>query len=69
MKKAKNGKKVIEIYPWLRQMMLDLTLTLTYGARAGDFDDALTNKLLNSLYAITSVQGSTAEYRHFVPIL
>jgi hypothetical protein len=50
-------------------MMLDLTLTLTYGARAGDFDDALTNKLLNSLYAITSVQGSTAEYRHFVPIL
>jgi phenylacetate 2-hydroxylase len=50
-------------------MMLDLTLNLTYGARAGDFDDQLTNDLLNSLYAITSVRGSTATYRHFVPFL
>jgi phenylacetate 2-hydroxylase len=49
--------------------MLDLTLNLTYGARAGDFDDALTNSLLNSLYAITSVRGSTADYTHFVPLL
>jgi len=50
-------------------MMLDLTLNLTYGARAGDFDDELTNSLLNSLYAITAVRGSTAAYRHFVPLL
>jgi phenylacetate 2-hydroxylase len=50
-------------------MMLDLTLNLTYGARAGDFDDELTNSLLNSLYAITEVRGSTATYRHFVPFL
>lgn len=49
--------------------MLDLTLNLSYGARAGDFDDELTNSLLNSLYAITSVRGSTAEYRHFVPLM
>jgi phenylacetate 2-hydroxylase len=49
--------------------MLDLTLNLTYGARAGDFDDDLKNSLLNSLYAITAVRGSTAEYRHFVPPL
>jgi hypothetical protein len=50
-------------------MMLDLTVNLTYGARAGDFGDDLTNNLLNSLYAITAVRGSTAEYRHFVPLL
>jgi hypothetical protein len=49
--------------------MLDLTLNLTYGARAGGFDDALTNNLLDSLYAITSVRRSTAEYRHFVSLL
>lgn len=49
--------------------MLDLTLNMTYGARAGDFDDELTNSLLNSLYAITEVRGSTATYRHFVPLL
>jgi phenylacetate 2-hydroxylase len=67
--KGENGKKVIEIYPWLRQIMLDLTLNLTYGARAGDFDDAFMNKLLNSLYAIKSVQGSIAVYRDFIPIL
>lgn len=50
-------------------MMIDLTLNLTYGARAGDFNDDLTNSLLNSLYAITSVRGSTAAYRHYVPLL
>ncbi|RDW58494.1 hypothetical protein BP5796_12424 [Coleophoma crateriformis] len=67
--KGKNGKVPMEMYPWLRQMMLDLTLNLTYGARAGDFDDELTNNLLNSLYAISAVRGSTATYRHFVPFL
>jgi phenylacetate 2-hydroxylase len=50
-------------------MMIDLTLNLTYGARAGDFNDELTNNLLNALYEITSVRGSTATYRHFVPLL
>ncbi|RDW58438.1 hypothetical protein BP5796_12368 [Coleophoma crateriformis] len=67
--KGENGRKTMEMYPWLRQMMLDLTLNLTYGARAGDFDDELTNRLLNSLYEITSVRGSSATYRHFVPLL
>jgi hypothetical protein len=49
--------------------MLDLTLNLTYGARAGDFDDKLTNDHLSSLYAITSVRRSNATYHHFVPVL
>ena len=66
---GENGEFPMDSYNWMRQMMLDLTLNLTYGARAGDFDDELTNSLLNSLYAITSVRGSTSEYRHFVPLL
>ncbi|KAH8888144.1 cytochrome P450 [Thozetella sp. PMI_491] len=67
--KGQNGASTMDMYPWLRQMMLDLTLNITYAARAGDFDDELTNRLLNSLYEITEVRGSTATFRHFVPFL
>ncbi|RDW85998.1 hypothetical protein BP5796_04323 [Coleophoma crateriformis] len=67
--KGQNGKIPIEFYPWLRQVIVDLALNLTYGARPGDFDDEFTKNLLDSLYAITEVRASTTAFRHYVPLL
>ena len=50
-------------------MVIDLTLYLTYGARAGDFDNELTNTLLQSIADVASVRGSTTSYRQYVPLL
>lgn len=50
-------------------MVTDLTLYLTYGARAGDFDNDLTKTLLQSIYDVSSVRGSTTAYRQYVPWL
>lgn len=50
-------------------MVTDLTLYITYGARAGDFDNELTQTLLQSIGDVTSVRGSTTEYRQYVPLL
>ncbi|KIW15466.1 hypothetical protein PV08_05512 [Exophiala spinifera] len=67
---GRNGQVPLETYPWLRQMMFNLALHMTYGIQEGDFDDEeLSNRLLNSLSVITECRGSTAEYRHYVPLL
>lgn len=50
-------------------MVTDLTLYLTYGARVGDFDNEITNALLQSIGDVTSVRGSTTAYRQYVPLL
>lgn len=49
--------------------MFDLALHMTYGARAGEFADELSNKLLASLSIITESRGSTTSYHHYVPLL
>ncbi|KIW83754.1 hypothetical protein Z517_03000 [Fonsecaea pedrosoi CBS 271.37] len=66
---GKNGQVPLETYPWLRQIMFNLALHMTYGIRVGDFDPELATKLLNSLNVITECRGSTTEYRHYVPLL
>jgi hypothetical protein len=38
-RKGENGKRELEIYPYLRQIIFDLALSLTYGARQKDADD------------------------------
>lgn len=49
--------------------MFDLALHMTYGAKAGEFDNELSNRLLASLSIITESRGSTASYHHYVPLL
>ncbi|OQU96578.1 hypothetical protein CLAIMM_02642 [Cladophialophora immunda] len=66
---GRNGQVPLETYPWLRQIMFNLALHMTYGIRVGDFDEELSTRLLNSLNVITECRGSTAEYRHYVPLL
>lgn len=75
---ATSGKSTRSLTPldvkgWLTcqlyKIMFDLALHITYGARIGEFDDELSNRLLNSLNVITESRGSTASYRHYVPLL
>ncbi|KAE9376612.1 cytochrome P450 [Stipitochalara longipes BDJ] len=66
---GKNGKKRMDLYPLLRQNSVDLTLSLTYGVRVGEFDEEFTNGLLDSIAEISSIRSSTVFYKHFVPLL
>jgi phenylacetate 2-hydroxylase len=67
--RGQNGQEPMEIYPYLRQVIFDLVLSLTYGARFGDLNNTFINEFLDSIIAITSVRSSTACYRHYVPLL
>lgn len=50
---GKNGKKHLEIYPHLRQLVFDLALSLTYGARQKDADDEFTLRLVKNINIIS----------------
>ncbi|RDW74814.1 hypothetical protein BP6252_05956 [Coleophoma cylindrospora] len=68
-KDGENGKISMDLYPLLRQGMVDLTLSLTYGVRVGEFDEEFTNALLDSIATISSIRSSTVSYKHYVPLL
>lgn len=67
--KGHNGRVPMDIYYHLRHVAFDLALSLTYGARFGEVDDAFMIKFLWSINAISAVRSSTKTYRHFVPLL
>jgi phenylacetate 2-hydroxylase len=69
LKQGNNGQTPMDIYPYLRQIVFDLGLSLTYGARFGAVDDEFMLTFIKSINAISAVRSSTKAYRHFVPLL
>lgn len=67
--KGQNGERAIDVYLHLRHLAFDLALSLTYGARYGEVNDAFMEKFLWSINSISAVRSSTKRFRHFVPIL
>jgi cytochrome P450 len=51
------------------KIIVDLSLSLTYGVRVGEFDDEFANALLDSIATISSIRSSTVSYKHFHPLL
>ncbi|KAI1344644.1 cytochrome P450 [Xylariaceae sp. FL0016] len=68
-KSSNNGGNAIDTYIWLRQIVFDLCLSLTYGARFGEVDDEFMLKFIKSINDISAVRSSTKTYRHFIPLL
>jgi phenylacetate 2-hydroxylase len=65
-----NGGDVsVDLYPYFRQVIFDLSLAVTYGVRFGEIDRSMSDELLESLLTITSIRSSTEDYSHYVPIL
>lgn len=69
LEKGQNGARPMDIYVYLRQVVFDLCLSLTYGARFGEVDDEFMINFIKSINAISAVRSSTKTYRHFVPLL
>ncbi|KAF2494124.1 cytochrome P450 [Lophium mytilinum] len=67
--KGQNGEKPIDVYYYLRQVVFDLALSLTYGSRYGAVDDEFMKNFIKSINAISAVRSSTANFRHYVPLL
>lgn len=64
-----NGRKHMDVYPYLRQIIFDLALSLTYGTRSKGIDDELVNGLIESLEEISNYRASTLRFRDYVPLL
>ncbi|CAK7215383.1 hypothetical protein SEUCBS140593_002510 [Sporothrix eucalyptigena] len=64
-----GGSTPVDTYAYLRQIVFDLGLSLTYGARFGEVDDDFMMTFIKSINGISSVRSSTKIYRHFVPLL
>ncbi|KAH8645915.1 cytochrome P450 [Tricladium varicosporioides] len=69
LRMGENGKKSLEIYPFLRQIVFDLALSLTYGARQKDANDEFTMRLVKNINIISQYRASTVRYKDYVPIL
>ncbi|KIX98739.1 uncharacterized protein Z520_05200 [Fonsecaea multimorphosa CBS 102226] len=67
--RGENGQKTIDLYLYFQQVVYDLILHLTYGARMGDIDDSFATELLESVQALTEIRSSTADFSHYVPLL
>lgn len=66
---SKKGATDIDIYVHLRQIVFDLCLSLTYGARFGEVDDEFILTFIKSINSVSAVRSSTKQYRHFIPLL
>ncbi|KAF2091592.1 cytochrome P450 [Saccharata proteae CBS 121410] len=64
-----NGGKAIDAYPYLRHIVFDLTLSITYGARFGEVNDEFMITFLRSINAISAIRNSTKSYRQWIPLL
>ncbi|KAH8649909.1 cytochrome P450 [Xylariales sp. PMI_506] len=67
--KGQNGRAPMNVYPYLRLIVFDLVLSLTYGARQKGVDDPFIVELVRSIREISSHRSSTARYRDFVPLI
>lgn len=66
---GENGQKPVDLYLHFQQVVYDLILNLTYGARMGDVDDSFATELLESVQSLTEIRSSTADFSHYVPLL
>lgn len=66
---SNDGRSAIDTYAWLRHIVFDLTLSLTYGARFGEVDERFMLDFIKSINDISAVRSSTKTLRHFVPLL
>lgn len=64
-----RGGKHMDLYPYLRQIVFDLALSLTYGTVSNGVDDEFTDGLVESINQISSFRASTQRLRDYVPIL
>lgn len=68
LKSSEDGQAPIDTYAWLRHIVFDLALSLTYGARFGEVDDDFMLTFIKSINDISAVRSSTKNLRHFVPL-
>jgi len=66
---GQNGVKAIEVFPYLRQMVFDLALSLTYGTRMTGENNDFVVTLIESINQISDLRSSTQRYRDYTPIL
>jgi len=66
---GQNGRLPIDTYVYLRHIVFDLCLSLTYGARFGEVNDDFMISFIKAINGISSVRSSTETYRHFIPLL
>lgn len=59
----------IDTYPYLRQIVFDLVLSLTYGTVSSGVDDEFTDSLVEAINQISYFRASTQRFRDYVPIL
>lgn len=64
-----NGARAIEIYPYLRQVVFDLALSLTYGTRMTGENNDFVVTLIENINNISHLRSSTQRYRDYTPIL
>lgn len=64
-----NGAKAIDAYPYLRQVVFDLALSLTYGTRMTADNNDFVETLIDSINAISNLRASTQRYKDYTPIL
>ncbi|KAH8645458.1 cytochrome P450 [Xylariales sp. PMI_506] len=67
--KGDNGRLSLDTYYYLRYIVFDLCLSLTYGARFGEVEDDFMVNFIKAINDISAVRSSTETYRHFVPLL
>lgn len=65
---AGKGKEM-DVYPYLRQLVFDLALSLTYGTQSTGVDDEFTDGLVAAINRISDFRASTQRFRDYVPIL
>lgn len=64
-----KGGEHMDIYPYLRHIVFDLALSLTYGTVSNGVDDEFTHGLVESINQISSFRASTQRIRDYVPVL
>jgi phenylacetate 2-hydroxylase len=59
----------VDIYPYLRQIVFDLAMSLTYGTVSSGVNDEFTEGLIAAINRISDFRASTQRMRDYVPIL
>ncbi|KAL7626545.1 hypothetical protein AAE478_003317 [Parahypoxylon ruwenzoriense] len=67
--RGQNGRKSIDLFPYFRQVVYDLALNITYGARMDDINDSIATQLIEAVDTINEIRTSTAEFSYYVPLL
>lgn len=64
-----KGGAHVDIYPYVRQIVFDLAMSLTYGTVSRGRDDAFTDGLIAAINRISDFRASTRRLRDYVPML